>query len=140
MITEIEIKEYLKKAGVKASFQRIAIMSFLIKNPIHPTVDVIFNNLQPSIPTLSKTTIYNTLKLLEDQGLIRSLLIDEKNVRYDADLSSHAHFKCKKCGLLMDVPFDFFEPKVFEKRYPLQITSTEIYLQGYCEECRKGIN
>ena len=140
MNTELNIKEYLEKAGVKASFQRIAILSFLLENPVHPTVDIIFNNLHPSIPTLSKTTVYNTLKLLEERGVIRSLLIDEKNIRYDADLSPHAHFKCKKCGLLMDVPFDFFEPKEFEKRYPLQITSAETYFQGYCEECKKDIN
>jgi len=140
MNTELNIKEYLEKAGVKASFQRIAILSFLLENPVHPTVDIIFNNLHPAIPTLSKTTVYNTLKLLEEQGVIRSLLIDEKNIRYDADLSPHAHFKCKKCGLLMDLRLDLFNIKEMVDQQSLKLTSCEVYFQGYCDECSKDIN
>ncbi|MDL2322604.1 transcriptional repressor [Bacteroidales bacterium OttesenSCG-928-A17] len=140
MNTEIKAKDRLEKAGIKASYQRMAILSFLINNPIHPTVDTIYNNLYPSIPTLSRTTVYNTLKLLEEQGVIRLLLIDEKNTRYDADLSSHAHFKCKNCGLVLDLPLDFMDEKKIKKYHPLQITSCEIQFQGYCEECSKKMN
>jgi len=140
MNIELTIKENLEKAGIKASFQRIAILNFLINSPIHPTVDTIFNSLYPLIPTLSKTTVYNTLKLLEENGIIRSLLIDEKNIRYDANLCPHAHFKCKKCGSVSDVNLNPFDPKEVEKQNSFIITSSEIHLQGYCENCKKDIN
>ena len=141
MNTDIEIKECLEGFGIKASYQRMAILSFLVKNPTHPTVDIIFNNLYLSIPTLSKTTVYNTLKLLEEQGVIRALYIDEKNVRYDADLSPHAHFKCKNCGLITDLHLDLFNiKKIEDQQRPLKLMSCEVYFQGYCEECSKDIN
>ena len=95
---KIDIKDRLLSFGIKPSLQRMAILDYLLKNATHPTADTIFGDLYPNIPTLSKTTVYNTLKLLEEQGVIISISIDEKNVRYYGDLSEHAHFKCKECG------------------------------------------
>ena len=86
--------EYLKEKGVRPSAQRVAIMKYLMEHKVHPTVDDIYNAILPDMPSLSKTTVYNVLKHLEEKGALQSLLIDEKNIRYDADTSSHMHFKC----------------------------------------------
>jgi Fur family ferric uptake transcriptional regulator/Fur family peroxide stress response transcriptional regulator len=117
--------------------QRMAILDYLIQHPVHPTADMIFSQLSPAIPTLSKTTVYNTLKLLEEQGAICSLTIDEKNVRYDADTSVHAHFKCKKCGRIKDIPAGTLDLKTLPDDGKLLITECQIYYKGYCEECQK---
>ena len=100
MDTIINAHEYLLKFGIKPSVQRIAIMNFLLHNRIHPSVEDIYNALCVSIPTLSKTTVYNTLKLFAEQGALLALVIDEKNVRFDIDTSNHAHFQC---GVLQSV-------------------------------------
>ena len=55
------VGEYLKKNGIKPSIQRMRIFQYLMDNHTHPTVDDIFQNLSPEMPTLSKTTVYNTL-------------------------------------------------------------------------------
>ncbi|MDR0866226.1 MAG: transcriptional repressor [Candidatus Symbiothrix sp.] len=136
----MEVKDRLLECGVKPSLQRMAIMNFLVKNPIHPTVDLIFTELYPSIPTLSKTTVYNTLKLLEEQGAIHSLNIDEKNVRYDADISNHAHFKCKKCGQVQDVRLKDTDSIQIANADKWLITECQIYYKGYCEKCRNEMN
>ncbi|EJX04128.1 iron uptake regulatory protein [gut metagenome] len=65
--------------GVKPSVQRIAIMDYLLKNRTHPTAEEIYSALVNLIPTLSKTTVYNTLKLFVEQGAALMLTIDEKN-------------------------------------------------------------
>ena len=83
--------------------QRIAIMQYLMEHPIHPSADDIYTALSPSMPTLSKTTVYNTLKLFSEQGAAQMLTIDEKNTNFDADTSVHSHFLCKRCGHIYDL-------------------------------------
>ena len=53
----------------------------------------------------SKTTVYNTLKLFVEHGAALMLTIDEKNACFDSETSLHAHFLCKKCGKIYDLPF-----------------------------------
>ena len=133
----MKVKDRLLEFGIKPSLQRMAVMDYLMKNPVHPTVDLIFNELSPAIPTLSKTTVYNTLKLLEENGAIQTLNIDEKNVRYDADISPHAHFRCKKCGQVDDLfvtGLGSIQMESVEKR---MITECQVYYKGYCEKCQE---
>ena len=93
----------LLEHNIKPSMQRIAIMEYLMEHPIHPSADDIYTALSPSMPTLSKTTVYNTLKLFSEQGAALMLTIDEKNTNFDADTSVHSHFLCKRCmeGLIL---------------------------------------
>ena len=60
--------DYLLSHGIKPSVHRVAVMNFLLNNRIHPTVDTIYAALAPSIRTLSKTTVYNSLKLFVEKG------------------------------------------------------------------------
>ena len=69
-------REYLLKYDIKPSMQRIAIMDYLMEHRVHPTADEIYNALYPTMPTLSKTTIYNTMKLFSEQGAVKALVID----------------------------------------------------------------
>ena len=137
MNTKSQVKNRLLEFGVKPSLQRIAIMEYLMEHFTHPTADVIFNDLYPSIPTLSKTTVYNTLKLFEEQGAIRTINIDDKNQRYDADISNHAHFKCKICGCVNDFPIK--NVSIFESIASADfiLTECQVYYKGYCRQCNE---
>ena len=64
--------------GIHPSIQRIAIMDYLLKHHIHPTVDEVYTALSDEIPTLSKTTVYNTLRLFSEHGAAKMLTIDER--------------------------------------------------------------
>ena len=59
----MDVVKRLQNHNIKPSVQRIAIMNYLIEHRTHPTVDEIYTALSPSIPTLSKTTVYNTCLL-----------------------------------------------------------------------------
>ena len=136
MITNNKVGNRLMEFGIKPSLQRIAVLEYLMEHLTHPTADIIFNDLYPSIPTLSKTTVYNTLKLLEEQGAINAISIDDKNVRYDADISNHAHFKCKQCGSVHDIPLKNSFPTKFKDSEDFILTECQVYYKGYCKQCK----
>ena len=62
-------------------------------------MEQIYTVLHKEIPTLSKTTVYNTLNTLIDAGLVKLITIDENETRYDIDTTTHGHFKCESCGI-----------------------------------------
>ena len=120
--------------GIRPSVQRIAIMRYLLKNRTHPTADEVFEGLKKQIPTLSKTTVYNTLKLFIDNGAALYVGIDEKNARFDGYVEPHAHFRCKKCGCIIDLTMDI--DKIIPKNFNGDIDETFFYIKGLCEKCK----
>ena len=130
----IATDKYLKEHGIKPSVQRIAIMDYLRSHKTHPTADEIFSALYPSIPTLSKTTVYNTLKLFVEHNAALYLTIDDKTAHFDGDISFHAHFFCLGCGCIYDIPTEDISNLKTEID-DLNITETHIYYKGYCRKC-----
>ncbi len=124
----------LNEYNIRPSLQRIAVLNFLIKNPIHPTADEIYTALVSLIPTLSKTTVYNVLNNLVDNGAVKALTIDEKNVRYDADTANHAHFRCSCCGMIYDVD----EPCMNHSVGGFEVEEVQVYYKGLCPQCVKS--
>lgn len=127
--------QYLNTHGIRPSSQRLKVFEFLFRNRSHPTADEIFRALSPSMPRLSKTTVYNTLKLFVDQGVACIVSIEDNEVRYDADTSLHGHFKCKGCGMVFDFQVN---REAFETNHLInyQIDEYHINLRGYCQVCR----
>ena len=133
MSTFLKSKKRLEECGIKPSLQRLAVMEYLMTHHTHPTVDMIFNDLYPNIPTLSKTTVYNTVKLLAEHNAVSTVNIDEKNVRYDGDISKHAHLRCTNCGCIYDVPVSDFSISHLED---FTVTEVHIYYKGLCNKCK----
>ena len=133
-------QEYLESKGIHASQQRIAILDYLLKNPIHPTAEEIYEHLSSGMPTLSKTTIYNTLKLFAEKGAVSVVLIDEKTAHYDATMERHAHFLCRECGKIYDIAMS--EEEMREEEKPLsalkgfEIEECQTYYKGICKKCK----
>ncbi len=96
--------DYLREHDIKPSTIRIKVLEFLLNNKIHPTVDDIYKSLLEDIPTLSKTSVYNTLDLFSEKGIVNIVALYEKELRYDIEKNSHGHFKCEKCGKVYDIP------------------------------------
>lgn len=133
-----EAQHYLLNHKIKPSAQRLAIVDYLMEHRIHPTIDDIYNALSPTMPTLSRTTVYNTLKLFAEQGAVLVLVIDEKNARFDIDTSCHAHFQCVKCNDVYDVPIESVLPQSHQLG-ELWVLETHLYYKGYCKYCQEAI-
>ena len=130
-----ELRKYLESRGIQPSFHRLKILEYLITHRTHPTVENIHKALSREIPTLSKTTIYNTLKLFLSKGLVWGLTIDENKLRYDFNTEPHAHFKCIKCGRVLDVSLELPPLGSIEGH---KVMETHLYLKGICKDCLKG--
>lgn len=131
----VTAQDYLAKYGIKPSVQRIAIMEYLMAHRTHPSTDEIHSVLIKWMPTLSKTTVYNTLKLFTEQGALTALGIDDRNIRYDIDVSDHAHFICLGCGKVYDIPVEHLDKLIVRGGEELTITETHLYYKGYCKLC-----
>ncbi len=114
-------------------------MSYLMEYCTHPTVDVIYRDLHSKMPTLSRTTVYNTLSLLEEKDALSVLTIDSRNIHYDGDTSPHAHFMCRSCRRIFDVPLpsDNIDGSVAMPA-GFKVEHTHLYYDGLCDKCRQG--
>ncbi len=133
-IKESESGSYLREHGIKPSYQRMRIWNYLINTKEHPSVDMIYRRLAPEIPTLSRSTVYNSLSLFVERGIAQSILIDESETRYDADVSPHGHFHCRVCGKVYDFSLDDSNLKL---ALPAGFVSdaVKINCQGICADC-----
>lgn len=114
----------------------MAVMNYLLLHRTHPTADEIYNALHHELPTLSRTTVYNTLRLFVEQGAATQLTIDEHNVCYDADTSAHAHFLCTRCGRVFDVPLLTVQLQALAKLpQGFATDQSALYFRGCCVEC-----
>ena len=130
--------DYLLSFNVKPSVQRLAIMDYLLRHRTHPSIEEIYLALCDDIPTLSKTTVYNTLKLFVEHGAAQMLTIDERNVCYDGDISLHAHFLCKHCNKIFDLPAPAQDEQVERmKDNGFQPEELHYYYKGICPACKQ---
>ncbi len=133
--TTQEIIDILSDGGVKPSAQRMMILRFLMENRIHPTVDEIFKALQPVHPTLSRTTVYNTLRLLSAAGIINCIGNSGDGARWDYSRHPHSHFLCTECGHVADVGFWFTLPDFSDELPHYDFKSAEVIFRGLCPQC-----
>ena len=128
------IVEKFKHHGLRPSPQRVAVLHYLSSRKTHPSAETIFTALSPKFPTLSRTTVYQTLEKLYENGLTQKINIEDDQMRFDADMSNHGHFKCTSCGKV----FDFFYAKDFP--FPLteggfEVQEQHLYYKGRCSDC-----
>ena len=135
-MVSLKMKEILTERGIQPSFQRLKILKYLYSRKTHPTAEEIYKNLVKEIPTLSRTTVYNTLKTFVEKKIITALTIEDNEVRYDFCVSPHLHFKCRYCGKIYDIKKDceIFKKKTIKGHL---IEEYHLYLKGICKNCRK---
>lgn len=129
--------DYLKKNGIKPSFQRLKIFERLYKKKDHPTVNLIYLDLIDIIPSLSKTTVYNTINIFLEKGIVRPVSIASQETRYDLVTEHHGHFICTKCNKIYDVDINDIDLKNIEKDGN-KVISTSITIKGICKDCNKN--
>ncbi len=125
----------LKNKNIRLSHQRLKVLEYLTQNYTHPTADQIYNGLHREVPTLSKTTVYNTLSSLTEAGLVRTINIEDNEIRYDISTDDHGHFKCKSCGKIYDFKVDINSIEVTDLN-DFEINDKNIYFKGICPQCQ----
>ena len=135
MITNLEtLKTMMLNSKLKPTYQRLKILGFMVGNTTHPTIEVIYKNLKNKIPTLSKTTLYNTLETFSKNSLVGKINIAQE-VRFDGITKWHHHFVCEKCKAIVDINVSCPNCQRQEIEGNL-ITKVHGYFVGVCRQCR----
>ena len=92
----------LHSKGYKVTPQRLAICKLLLSSKDHPSADQIYQEVKKQYPTISLATVYFTLDLLKDLGLVQELGFSDRSSRYDPNISPHINIICPKCGKIYD--------------------------------------
>ena len=126
----------LKEKYIKITPQRLIVLKYLDENCTHPTADKIYSDLKSNNPSLSKTTVYNSLITLEQNGIIQSITISGSELRYDFKHKMHHHFFCKNCGKIFDIDIEC--PNIEKmNQFGHQVEEIHGYIKGICKECLK---
>ncbi len=126
--------ELLRSRGIQPSHQRIAIYEALASTKAHPSADALRDALAPAMPTLSRTTVYSTLELFAERGLARRLALTGSELRFDADVSAHVHFRCRGCGAVSDLPdAPAPPPPAVPAGYLVEVS--QFHAEGLCPDC-----
>lgn len=127
--------DMLVERKIRPSVLRLKILDYILKNRTHPTIDEIYEELSKDNPTLSKTTVYNTTRVLLEHGLILQILIDGQQARYDGNVSEHGHFLCSCCSKIYDFPV-LSEPQMDLEGF--EVSEMKIYCSGVCKQCNSA--
>ena len=128
-----------RKKGLKITPQRRAIFEILNKNGSHPNAEDIYKGLKKNMPDVSRTTVYNTLKELNNLGAISVVRnVEEGSIRYDPKTEKHDHLYCLQCSRIIDIENGNQEVELSkEKAQGFKIVDHQITYIGYCPDCQK---
>lgn len=124
----------LQQADIQPSYQRLLILDFLSTHPGHYSAEDVYHQLHEQTPTLSRATVYNTLKTFAEKALLSTLDIEENVVLYDIVLEPHGHFKCRQCNTIFNVNFNFDQLAVADLE-KFQVEEKAVYFKGVCPTC-----
>ena len=100
-MTRQEIASLLRQGGIRVTPQRLAISEAVLNSRDHPSVQQIYERVKDHFPSMTLATIYSTLDVLENSGLIQELPFPQFS-RYESNLEPHVNLVCVKCGAVTD--------------------------------------
>jgi Fe2+ or Zn2+ uptake regulation protein len=133
----MDVVAILSSHGIQPSPQRVAVADYVLRTDSHPSADEVFARVRALLarvrsdaPTLSRATVYNTLHLLVEKGLLRELTITGDRVVFDPRLEPHHHFVDDDTGAISDIPFNAFAVEQRDALPALQVRDVEVVVRG----------
>lgn len=139
------LTDLLEKNGYKTTIQRKTVYEVLCENKDkHLSTEDIYNIIQNVNPKIGIATIYRTLLIFEDIGLVYRHNFDDGFQRYEilsphsSEVHQHHHLLCKQCGKIIEVKEDLMNSleEIIEKQYNFEILNHEVKFTGICAQCR----
>jgi Fur family peroxide stress response transcriptional regulator len=128
-----------REHGLKVTHQRTEVYRELVMTDEHPDAETIYNRVRERMPSISLDTVYRTLRLFEEKGVISRLGSRVERMRFDGNSRPHHHFVCEGCGLVSDFyneELNAFPPPPEVKEMG-SVESVYVEMRGLCAECRK---
>ena len=124
-------------ASLKYSRQRECIRHYLMETKEHPTADSIYMHVKQEFPNISLGTVYRNLGVLEENGQLMRIPMDNGSDRFDPNVVPHYHFLCRKCGCLQDVPMTALDSlnQLAQAHIDGIVESHALLFKGVCKRC-----
>lgn len=134
--------QILKDNGIRVTPQRKLIIEFLASTRSHPTAESVFENIKDSSPALSLNTVYKTLEVFEQRGMVRKFNIGSNIYRYDANIDLHSHIVCMTCKRVDDINGNLSNLgekiwKDVESYSDYEVLYADLFFYGHCKDCRE---
>ena len=134
MINDVSAR--LRHHGIRPSAHRLAIAEFVLHTHSHPSADHVFEAVRKTFPVVSRATVYNTLNLFVDKGLLLRLVVDPGRVVYDPDLSPHHHLIDEDTGAIYDIPWDALKVPALKSVGDFDVTGCHVVMRGRNKRAR----
>jgi Fe2+ or Zn2+ uptake regulation protein len=131
------LSEQLRAHGIQPSAQRLAVAEYVLRTQDHPSADEVLARVRGRVPMISRATVYNTLNLFVEKGLLRQFVLAEGRLVFDPHMAPHHHFVDDVTGTIHDVPWDALEVKRVEKLQGLDVSEYQVVLRGRRTASRK---
>lgn len=133
-------RKALNAGGKRVTSQRALILDIIRRGDCHLDADEVYRLARERQPNLSLSTVYRTLRIFEEMGLVKKVHLDEEHHHYEVNApGEHHHLLCISCGKLVD--FEYPMSRHVTRNVPeasgFEIIETEIQIKGVCPECRK---
>ena len=120
----------LVKHGIRPSSQRVAVARYALDTHDHPTADEVFARVKRSCPGISRATIYNTLNLFVDKGLLARHTLSGGNVVYDCVVAPHHHLVDEETGRIHDIPWEALTVGRIARLPGFEVKGYQVVLRG----------
>ena len=132
----------LKKRRMRVTNQRALILEIIRQGRGHLDADEVYRQVQKKQSRISLSTVYRTLRLFKELGLVEEVHFDDEHHHYETKpTSEHHHLVCLGCGRIVEFqyPLTRYVKRNVSAAKDFKIVGTEIRIKGYCPECRQGI-
>ena len=120
----------LETNGIKPSAQRVAIARYVLHTQDHPSADEVWGEVRRAFPMVSRATVYNTLNLLVEKGLLRQLVLTEGRLVFDPNVEKHHHFIDEDSGKIYDLPWDAMQVSRVEQLEGFDVRDYQVLVRG----------
>ena len=134
---EAILSRALRERGQRVTPQRLGIARLLDERPAHMTAERVHEELISRLPGVSLPTVYATLDLLDELGLVRRVPTEGGAVVYDSRTHDHHHLVCKRCGAIADVEARVDRGRVLDAASAAGFAAddAQVVVRGVCRSC-----
>ena len=125
-----DLARLLEEHGIQPSAHRIAVAQYVLRTDEHPSADTVLAKVGQSFPFISRATVYNTLNIFVQKGLLRELHMAEGKVVFDPNISRHHHFLDEETGAIHDIPWEALEVCKIEHLQGYEVFDYQVVLRG----------
>jgi len=122
--------DLLRDRGIQPSAQRLAVASFVLETDAHPSADQVWAEVRHSFPMISRATVYNTLNLFVEKGLLKQHVLAEGRVVFDPKTEPHHHFIDEGTGAIHDVPWEAVDVRRIAELRGLDVREYQVVMRG----------